>query len=50
MEKIHMRIFENPSFKLVPFFDPQDVVISGTITEERYIRDFGSLSKFLKIV
>ncbi len=50
MEKIHMRIFENPSFKLVPFFDPQDVVISGAITEERYIRDFESLSKFLKIV
>jgi uracil-DNA glycosylase family 4 len=50
MEKIHMRIFENPSFKLVPFFDPQDVIISGAITEERYRRDFESLSKFLKIV
>jgi len=50
MEKIHMRIFENPSFKLVPFFDPQDVVINGALTEERYKRDFESLSKFLKIV
>jgi len=50
IEKIHMRIFENPSFKLVPFFDPQDVLINGTVTEERYLRDFESLSKFLKIV
>ena len=50
MEKIHMRIFENPSFKLVPFFDPRDVVIDGNVTEERYIRDFKSLSEFLKIV
>ena len=50
MEKIHMRIFENPSFKLVPFSDPLDVIISGTITEERYRKDFESLSKFLKII
>ncbi len=50
MEKIHMRIFENPSFKLVPFFDPQDVLTKGTVNEERYIKDFESLSKFLKIV
>ena len=50
IEKIHMRIFENPSFKLVPFFDPRDVVISGTVTEERYRKDFESLSKFLKII
>ncbi len=50
MEKIHMRIFENPSFKLVPFFDPRDVVIDGNVTEERYIRDFKSLSEFLKMV
>lgn len=50
MRKIHMRVFENPSFKLVPFFDPQEVLISGTINEEKYIKEFESLSKFLKIV
>ena len=50
MEEIHMRIFENPSFKLVPFFDPKDVIVSGSITEKRYIRDFKSLSEFLKMV
>ncbi len=49
MKKIHMKIFENPSFKLVPFFDPQEVLLTGNITEEKYIRDFESLSKFLKI-
>jgi len=50
MEKIHMRIFENPSFKLVPFFDPRDVIVKGIITEERYIKDFKSLVKLLKMV
>lgn len=50
MEKIHMRIFENPSFKLVPFFDPRDVIVKGVITEERYIKDFKSLVKLLKMV
>jgi len=50
MEKIHMRIFENPSFKLVPFFNPLDVIVNGSVTEERYMRDFKSLSEFLKIV
>ena len=45
-----MRIFENPSFKLVPFFDPRDVLVSGTVTEERYIRDFKSLAELLKMV
>ena len=50
MKKIHMRVFENPSFKLVPFFSPQDVILNNIINEERYTRDFKSLSKFLKIV
>lgn len=50
MEKIHMRIFENPSFKLVPFFDSRDVITSGTVTEERYIKDFKSLAELLKMV
>lgn len=50
MEKMHMRIFENPSFKLVPFFDPRDVIVSGTVTRERYISDFKSLSEFLRMV
>ena len=50
MEKIHMRTFENPSFKLVPFFDPRDVIVKGVITEERYIKDFKSLVKLLKMV
>jgi uracil-DNA glycosylase family 4 len=50
MEKIHMKIFENPSFKLVPFFDPRDVILKGTITEERFINDFKSLVKLSKMV
>lgn len=50
MKKIHMRIFENPSFKLVPFFDPGDVIVNGTITEKRYVKDFKSLAELLKMV
>jgi len=50
MEKIHMRIFENPSFKLVPFTDPLDIRKSGTITEEKFRKDFQALSKLLKII
>jgi uracil-DNA glycosylase family 4 len=50
MKKIHMRIFENPSFKLVPFFDPRDVVLKGTVTEERFLKDFKSLVKLSKMV
>jgi len=50
MEKIHMRIFENPSFKLVPFSDPLDIRKSGAITEEKFRKDFQSLSKLLKII
>jgi uracil-DNA glycosylase len=48
MEKIHMRVFENPSFKLVPVFDTKEVIINGTITEEKYLKDFESLARFLK--
>ena len=50
IEKIHMKIFENPSFKLVPFFDPFDVILKNTPDEETFLKDFESLSKFLKIV
>ena len=50
MEKIHMRVFENPSFKLVPFFSPHDVKVAKIISEEKYIEDFKSLSKLLKMV
>jgi len=50
MEKIHMRVFENPSFKLVPFFSPHDVKAAKIISEEKYIEDFKSLSKLLKMV
>ena len=50
MGKIHMRVFENPSFKLVPFFSPHDVKVAKVISEEKYIEDFKSLSKLLKMV
>lgn len=50
MQEIHMRIFENPSFKLVPFFSPHDIDTEKTISEEKYKEDFRSLSKFLKMV
>ncbi len=50
MEKIHMRIFENPSFKLVPFFDPRDVIVKHAVTEERFLKDFQSLVKLSKMV
>jgi uracil-DNA glycosylase len=49
MNKLHMRIFENPSFKLVPFFNPEDVK-NGLISEEKYIEDFKALSKLLSII
>lgn len=50
MEEIHMRVFENPSFKLVPFFNPHDVKTEKVILEEKYKEDFKSLSKLLKMV
>ncbi len=50
IEKIHMRVFENPSFKLVPFFSPHDVVVEKIISKEKYIKDFKSLARLLKIV
>ncbi len=49
ISKLHMRIFENPSFKLVPFFSPEDVKI-GLISEEKFMEDFRSLSKLLSII
>jgi len=45
-----MRVFENPSFKLVPFFSPHDVVVEKIISEEKYVEDFNSLARVLKIV
>lgn len=50
MEEIHMRVFENPSFKLVPFFSPHDVKSEKVISEEKYIEDFKSLARLLKMV
>ncbi len=50
MEKIHMRMFENPSFKLVPFFSPYDVTAKSIVTREKYQEDFNSLAKLLKKV
>ncbi len=45
-----MRVFENPSFKLVPFFSPHDVVVEKIISEKKYVEDFNSLARVLKIV
>jgi uracil-DNA glycosylase family 4 len=50
MKKIHMRLFKNPSFKLVPFYDTKEVLVNGTIKEEEYVKDFESLARFLKTV
>jgi uracil-DNA glycosylase len=50
MEEIHMHVFENPSFKLVPFYGPHDVKIKKTISEKKYTDDFKSLAKLLKLV
>ncbi|MBN2073082.1 MAG: uracil-DNA glycosylase [Actinobacteria bacterium] len=50
MGKIHMKVFENPSFKLVPFFSPRDVTMKNAISRDKYIEDFRALSKLLKIV
>ncbi|MDZ7838697.1 MAG: hypothetical protein U5N58_12505 [Actinomycetota bacterium] len=47
---IHMRVFENPSFKLVPFYSPHDVMVKKRVSEEEYTEDFRSLSKVLKMV
>ncbi len=45
-----MRMFENPSFKLVPFYEPQDVTERKVVTEKKYLEDFKSLSKLLKVI
>ena len=50
MDELHMKIFENPSFKLVPFYQPEDVTVLKRITMEKYINDFEALSKLLKVV
>jgi len=50
MNELHMKIFKNPSFKLVPFYQPDDVTIHKKITMEKYIGDFEELSKLLKVV
>jgi uracil-DNA glycosylase family 4 len=49
MAKLHMKLFENPSFKLVPFYSPADV-FAGRISESRYIEDFRNLSKLFRLV
>lgn len=50
MGKIHMKMFENPSFKLVPFYSPREVIVDRTIPEDKYIEDFRALSAILKMV
>ena len=50
MDQLHMKIFENPSFKLVPFYSPHNVTIEKKISVEKYSEDFKNLSKLLKIV
>ena len=50
MDELHMKIFKNPSFKLVPFYQPEDVTVLKRITMEKYISDFEALSKLLKVV
>ncbi len=47
---IHMRVFENPSFKLVPFYSPHDVIKKKKVSQEKYTEDFKALSKLLKMV
>jgi DNA polymerase len=49
MGKLHMRLFENPSFKLVPFYSPHDIS-NGLISEGKYTEDFRSLSRLFAII
>ena len=49
MSKLHMRLFENPSFKLIPFYSPHDIS-NGLITRVKYTEDFRSLSRLFAIV
>jgi len=50
MQDLHMKLFEIPSFKLVPFYAPQDVLVTKKISLDQYLADFQKLSQFLKIV
>ncbi|MBM3708934.1 MAG: hypothetical protein FJW61_00730 [Actinobacteria bacterium] len=49
IKKLHMRLFENPSFKLLPFYSASDVE-KGLISEEKFTEDFKSLSKLIAII
>jgi uracil-DNA glycosylase family 4 len=49
ISQIHMRLFENPSFKLVPVYSPSDV-LKGLISEQEYFGDFRKLSKIFSII
>ncbi len=49
MSKLHMRLFENPSFKLIPFYSPHDIS-NGLITGKKYTEDFRSLSRLFAII
>ena len=49
ISKIHMRLFENPSFKLIPVYSPSDV-LKGLISEQEYFGDFRNLSKIFSII
>ncbi len=49
MAKLHMRLFKNPSFKLIPFCSTTEIE-KNLIDEKKFIEDFKSLSKILSIV
>ena len=49
INKLHMRLFENPSFKLMPFYGLEDIS-KKLISKENYLGDFKSLSKLLSII
>jgi Uracil-DNA glycosylase len=49
ISRIHMKLFENPSFKLVPVYSPSDV-LKGLISESEYFGDFRKLSKIFSII
>jgi uracil-DNA glycosylase family 4 len=49
MGKLHIRLFENPSFKLVPFYSPHDIA-GGLITEKKFKEDFKSLARLFAMI
>ena len=49
MAKLHMRLFENPSFKLVPFYSPKEVIM-GNVSETKYFDDFKTLARLFAVI